>query len=113
MPQLADLRESGSIEQDADVVAFIYRPEYYKITVDEDGLPTQGLCEVIIAKHRNGGLDTVKQKFIGKFTKFAEWIGSDGYTPRPTGSDYVDKHYKNVLPSERTPEELSKDETPF
>jgi len=72
-PQLSDLRESGSIEQDADIVMFLYRPEYYKITVDEEGLPTQGMGEVIIAKHRNGSTGTVKLKFIGKYTKFADF----------------------------------------
>jgi replicative DNA helicase len=71
-PQLADLRESGSIEQDADIVMFLYRPEYYKITVDEEGLPTQGVGEVIIAKHRNGSTGTARLKFIGKFTKFGD-----------------------------------------
>jgi replicative DNA helicase len=71
-PQLSDLRESGSIEQDADIVMFLYRPEYYKIDQDEDGMPTQGTAEVIIAKHRNGSLDTAKLKFIGKYTKFAD-----------------------------------------
>ena len=80
-PQLSDLRESGSIEQDADIVMFLYRPEYYKITVDEDGTPTQGLAEVIVAKHRNGSLDTVKLKFIGKYTKFADYDGSIGDNP--------------------------------
>ena len=79
-PQLSDLRESGSIEQDADIVMFLYRPEYYKITVDEDGTPTQGMAEVIVAKHRNGSLDTVKLKFIGRYTKFAEF-------DMPTGGD--------------------------
>ncbi|MEY3405413.1 MAG: replicative helicase [Bacteroidota bacterium] len=72
-PQLSDLRESGSIEQDADIVMFLYRPEYYKITVDEDNNPTQGMAEVIVAKHRNGSLDTVKLKFIGKYTKFGDY----------------------------------------
>lgn len=72
-PQLSDLRESGSIEQDADIVMFLYRPEYYKITVDEEGLPTQGMGEVIIAKHRNGSTGTVKLKFVGKYTKFADF----------------------------------------
>lgn len=71
-PQLSDLRESGSIEQDADLVMFLYRPEYYKITVDEEGMPTQGMAEVIVAKHRNGNTGTVKLKFIGKFTKFVD-----------------------------------------
>ncbi|TGE19006.1 replicative DNA helicase [Hymenobacter elongatus] len=74
-PQLSDLRESGSIEQDADMVVFLYRPEYYKITEDEMGNPTQGTGEVIIAKHRNGSLETVQLKFIGKFTKFADLDG--------------------------------------
>ncbi len=71
-PQLSDLRESGSIEQDADMVMFLYRPDYYGITEDESGQPTQGTGEVIIAKHRNGSLDTVVLKFIGKYTKFAD-----------------------------------------
>jgi replicative DNA helicase len=74
-PQLSDLRESGSIEQDADMVIFLYRPEYYKITEDEMGNPTQGTGEVIIAKHRNGSLETVQLKFIGRFTKFADLDG--------------------------------------
>ncbi|RSK47209.1 replicative DNA helicase [Hymenobacter rigui] len=77
-PQLSDLRESGSIEQDADMVVFLYRPEYYKITEDEMGNPTQGTGEVIIAKHRNGSLETVQLKFIGKFTKFADLDGAGG-----------------------------------
>lgn len=72
-PQLSDLRESGSIEQDADLVIFLYRPEYYKITTDEDGMSTQGLGEVIIAKHRNGQTGSVKLKFIGKYTKFTDY----------------------------------------
>ena len=71
-PQLSDLRESGSIEQDADMVMFLYRPEYYGITEDENGMSTQGVGEVIIAKHRNGSLDTVQLKFVGKYTKFAD-----------------------------------------
>ena len=80
-PQLSDLRESGSIEQDADIVMFLYRPEYYKITVDEEGQPTQGMAEVIIAKHRNGSLENVKLEFIGKYTKFADYDSPDGLTP--------------------------------
>lgn len=71
-PQLSDLRESGSIEQDADMVMFLYRPEYYGITEDENGMPTQGTGEVIIAKHRNGSLENVQLKFIGKYTKFCD-----------------------------------------
>ena len=70
-PQLSDLRESGAIEQDADMVSFIYRPEYYGITEDEEGNPLNGIAEVIIAKHRNGALETVPLRFIDKFAKFA------------------------------------------
>jgi replicative DNA helicase len=69
-PQLSDLRESGSIEQDADMVMFLYRPEYYKITQDEEGRDVTGTGEVIIAKHRNGSLENVRLKFVGQYTKF-------------------------------------------
>src|SRR5688500_12359219 len=81
-PMLSDLRESGSIEQDADMVVFLYRPEYYGITEDEMGNPTQNTGEVIIAKHRNGSLASVNLKFIGKFTKFGDLEGEfagDGF----------------------------------
>ena len=71
-PMLSDLRESGSIEQDADMVLFLYRPEYYGLEVDEDNLPTQGVGEVIIAKHRNGETGRVRLKFVGKFVKFTD-----------------------------------------
>lgn len=79
-PQLSDLRESGSIEQDADMVMFLYRPEYYKITEDENGNSTEGIGEVIIAKNRAGITETVPLQFIGKFTKFAN-LGEYNNTP--------------------------------
>ena len=71
-PILSDLRESGAIEQDADIVSFIYRPEYYKIEEwdDEERSPTEGQAEFIVAKHRNGGLDNIRLKFIGHLGKF-------------------------------------------
>ncbi|WP_296313267.1 replicative DNA helicase [Winogradskyella sp. UBA3174] len=71
-PLLSDLRESGAIEQDADIVSFIYRPEYYKIDEwdDEERSPTEGQGEFIVAKHRNGGLDSIRLKFIGHLGKF-------------------------------------------
>ena len=78
-PQLSDLRESGSIEQDADMVIFLYRPEYYGLDQDAEGNSTQGVGEVIIAKHRNGSLETVQLKFIGKYTKFADLDGAGGF----------------------------------
>ncbi|MFC5408301.1 replicative DNA helicase [Larkinella bovis] len=71
-PQLSDLRESGSIEQDADMVIFLYRPEYYGITTDENGNSVSGVGEVIIAKNRSGSLDTVQLRFVGKYTKFSD-----------------------------------------
>ncbi|MCS6823753.1 MAG: replicative DNA helicase [Cytophagaceae bacterium] len=74
-PQLSDLRESGAIEQDADMVIFLYRPEYYKIYDNENGESLQGLAEVIIAKHRNGSTDSVWLRFISKYTKFADNLG--------------------------------------
>lgn len=69
-PQLADLRESGAIEQDADMVMFIYRPEYYHLDTFEDQTPTQGMAEIIIAKHRNGALADVRLRFISQFAQF-------------------------------------------
>lgn len=71
-PMLSDLRESGSIEQDADVVIFLYRPEYYGITEDEEGNSLYGVGEVIIEKNRNGSVGNVKLKFVGKYTKFQD-----------------------------------------
>ncbi|WP_029033302.1 replicative DNA helicase [Salinimicrobium terrae] len=71
-PLLSDLRESGAIEQDADIVSFIYRPEYYKIEEwdDEERSPTDGQAEFIVAKHRNGGLENIRLKFVGHLGKF-------------------------------------------
>ena len=71
-PLLSDLRESGAIEQDADIVSFIYRPEYYKIDEwdDEERTPSAGQAEFIVAKHRNGGLNNIKLKFVSNLGKF-------------------------------------------
>lgn len=71
-PLLSDLRESGAIEQDADIVSFIYRPEYYKIDEwdDEERTPSAGQAEFIVAKHRNGGLSNIRLKFVGSLGKF-------------------------------------------
>lgn len=112
-PQLSDLRESGSIEQDADMVCFLYRPEYYGITEDEMGNPTQGVGEVIIAKHRNGSLENVALKFIGKFTKFANLeqgfddpFGGGGALPP---SNFDDPFGGNVV---RMPSKMNGDSLP-
>lgn len=69
-PQLSDLRDSGAVEQDADWVSFIYRPEYYGIMEDEAGISLAGVAEIIYAKNRHGETDTVKVRFIKDFTRF-------------------------------------------
>jgi replicative DNA helicase len=78
-PQLSDLRESGAIEQDADIVSFIYRPEYYGIDEwdDEEHTSSTGQAELIVAKHRNGGLDNIRMKFIGHLGKFEDLQSDD------------------------------------
>lgn len=83
-PMLSDLRESGSIEQDSDIVGFIYRPEYYQILEDEEGQSLKGIGEVIIAKHRNGALGTIKLKFIDKFAKYTD-LDDMGFDDLPVG----------------------------
>ena len=87
-PILSDLRESGAIEQDADLVLFIYRPEYYKIDQDEDGNSTKGMAELIIAKHRNGALEDIKLQFIDKFARFTDYEAGDYEMPGGLPSDY-------------------------
>ena len=73
-PMLSDLRESGAIEQDADIVSFIYRPEYYNIDEwdDDEHSPSLGQAELIVAKHRKGGLDNIRLKFISHLGKFED-----------------------------------------
>lgn len=72
-PQLSDLRESGAIEQDADVVFFVYRPEYYNIMEFEDtGASTHNMCEIIIGKQRNGPVGTVRLTFLKEYGKFGD-----------------------------------------
>ncbi len=111
-PQLSDLRESGSIEQDADMVIFLYRPEYYGITEDESGNPVQGMGEVIIAKHRNGALLNVPLKFIGEFTKFTDWEHNTFF-----GDDDVPSGFQKLTLSSKinndTPDESDDDDPPF
>lgn len=72
-PQLSDLRESGAIEQDADVVQFLYRPEYYEFTESHLGLPVDGLAELITAKNRDGSTGDIPLRFIKELTKFTDY----------------------------------------
>jgi replicative DNA helicase len=73
IPQLSDLRESGAIEQDADMVMFLYRPEYYEINQNEMGESRKGETHIKIAKHRNGSLETVMLKGLLHIQKFVDW----------------------------------------
>jgi len=77
-PQLSDLRESGAIEQDADIVLFIHRPEYYGIDEDESGNSLRGVAEIIISKHRNGATGDVHLSFKKEFAKFADMESNFG-----------------------------------
>jgi replicative DNA helicase len=88
MPQLSDLRESGAIEQDADMVMFLYRPEYYDITSNELGESNKGETHVRIAKHRNGQLDTIKLKALLHIQKFIEDDGADYKSALPAGGSW-------------------------
>lgn len=83
-PQLSDLRESGAIEQDADMVLFVHRPEYYHIYADEKGQDLHGMAQIIIAKHRKGATGDVLLSFRGEFTRFANPEDNDYSLPLPT-----------------------------
>ena len=93
MPQLSDLRESGAIEQDADMVMFIYRPEYYEVMSNEMGESTQGETHIRIAKHRNGSLDIVKLRARLDIQRFEDWDG-DG----PGGIPGLGSNFKPITP---------------
>ena len=69
-PQLSDLRDSGSIEQDADMICFIHRPEYYKIFQDDKGNDLHGMAEIIVAKNRDGKTGDARLKFLGAISRF-------------------------------------------
>ena len=89
IPQLSDLRESGAIEQDADMVMFLYRPEYYDITANEMGESNKGETYVKIAKHRNGSLDTIKLKALLHIQKFIEdEDGGSGFGGGASGGNF-------------------------
>ena len=91
IPMLSDLRESGSIEQDADIVSFIYRPGYYLEMNSEEYREVQDKAEIIIAKHRNGALDTVELKFVSDYARFEN----------PNDSDFMGRSLESLLSADR------------
>jgi len=112
-PLLSDLRESGAIEQDADIVSFIFRPEYYGMTEwdDDEHTPCEGQGEFIVAKHRNGGLDNIRLKFTGHLAKFSDL--EEGFSSEFQSSmnaDFPD----DVFPDQRIePKDAFGDDVPF
>lgn len=94
-PMLSDLRESGAIEQDADLVSFIYRPDYYGIEQDEMGQSLDGIAEIIVAKHRNGATDDVRLKFVKEYTRFEDLEDFNF----PSFSDSLDDDGSITMPS--------------
>lgn len=102
-PQLSDLRESGAIEQDADMVLFVHRPEYYRIYQDEKGNDLHGMAQIIIAKHRKGATGDVLLNFRGEFTRFQNptdnmMTASDG------DGEYIGSRMNNDVPLPPPPE---------
>jgi len=102
------IHNSGAIEQDADIVSFIYRPEYYQILEDEEGNSLKGIGEVIIAKHRNGALDTVRLKFTDKFAKFSNLDDPD-FADFPT-DDNPANPMNNII---TRPSKMNDEDIPF
>ncbi len=95
-PQLSDLRESGAIEQDADMVMFLYRPEYYGFTEDENGNPTYGLAKVLLAKHRAGGTCKMDMRFRANYARFENMgatTSNDNTIPVNEGFDQNGDYY--------------------
>ncbi len=108
-PQLSDLRESGAIEQDADMVCFIHRPEYYKIFTDDKGNDLTGKAEIIIAKHRNGATGDVLLSFKGEFARFqnldedqlvqefqSRMHSQDTYIPPPSNAEFLNQQHSDT-----------------
>lgn len=119
-PQLSDLRESGSIEQDADMVQFIHRPEYYNILEDADGNSTRNVANIIIAKHRNGAVTDVQLRFVNELAKFEDLdkanqqfndLGNANFTTMPIGNNF-DSENGNVIKRSKM-DDLPEDEDNF
>lgn len=96
-PQLSDLRESGAIEQDADIVCFIHRPEYYlRSDTDANGNDIRGLAEFIVAKHRSGSVDDIKLRFKAKYARFENWEEETTVTHQATVGSKLNNSYNDI-----------------
>lgn len=101
-PQLSDLRGSGAIEQDADIVMFIHRPSVCGIMEDENGVSTEGMAEIIIAKHRNGKIDSVTLSFIEHLTKFTDPTSSvKGFDSNPSYTPPIKEDFAHNMDEPR------------
>ena len=109
-PQLSDLRESGAIEQDADMVIFIHRPDYYRLFKDENGNDLRGKAVIIIAKHRNGAVGDVLLTFKGQYARF-ENPDEETATPLP-GEDFNDISRSELSPTGEDYNSINRD-NPF
>ncbi len=96
-PQLSDLRESGAIEQDADMVLFVHRPEYYHIYQDDKGNDMHGVAQIIIAKHRKGATDDINLNFRGEFTKFQNPDDASRSIPDDFGGEIIGSRMNNQI----------------
>lgn len=96
-PQLSDLRESGAIEQDADMVMFVHRPEYYHIFQDDKGRDLHGMAQIIIAKHRKGATGDVLLTFKGEFTRFQNPENENGPEPQGPNGEIIGSRMNDPL----------------
>ena len=119
-PILSDLRESGAIEQDADIVSFIYRPDYYGIVKDDDGNSNNGIGEIIIAKHRNGKTDRVRLRFVPEYARFENLTQAYSDTEDAFANNFETENNSYTLPSKMSSQsnisdfmDDKKDEAPY
>ncbi len=120
-PQLSDLRESGAIEQDSDMVLFVHRPEYYRIFEDEKGRDLRGKAEIIIAKHRKGATDIITLRFRGSYTRFEDIDNSSSDFSMPTdGGEIIgsklnigNSQYDSVIDMDPLGGEIINDDVPY
>ena len=106
------IHNSGAIEQDADIVSFIYRPEYYQIMEDENGNSTKGMADIIVSKHRNGALGEVRLKFLGEYSKFSD-PEDFGFNNLAKSLELSDQPSTNVITRPSKMNEDNREDIPF